>query len=185
MSRIMRRIQDLLPLLVVGVLSACASHPPGYSAWMANAPRYPGLSCAPFARSLSGIALSGDAADWWGEAASRYARDRRPMVGGVLVFRRSYRLPSGHVSVVSRVLGPRQIQVIQANWEPEVLDVDQLIVDVSPANDWSEVRVWYPPINQIGSTVYATYGFVLPDRPASQVMRAGASRRAALYATGG
>jgi hypothetical protein len=61
------------------------------------------VECAPFARALSGVSLTGAAADWWSEAAGRYARAQTPAVGSVLVFRRSRRLPYGHVSVVSQV----------------------------------------------------------------------------------
>jgi surface antigen len=124
-------------------------------------------------------------AGWWGAAAGRYRRDDRPVVDGVLVFRRSGRLPEGHVSVVSRVVGARQILVMQANWVPEELDQDQLVVDVSPDNDWTAVRVWYPPVNQLGSFTYGTYGFILPPRPASYAELVRAVRPAAYYAVNG
>jgi hypothetical protein len=96
------------------------------------------------------------------------------------VFRRSSRLPSGHVSVVSRLVGSRQIEVTQANWVPNEVDEDQLVVDVSEENDWSAVRVWYPPVSQLGASTYATYGFILPDRPATHDELARATRNAAL-----
>ncbi len=128
---------------------------------------YPGIDCAPFARELSGIALYGDAASWWDQAAGRYRRATRPVLGAALVFRRESRLPSGHVSVVSRLLGPRQIQVTQANWVHGEINEDQLVVDVSERNDWSEVRVWWPPVGQLGAHDYATFGFILPPNPAS------------------
>jgi len=130
-------------------------------------PAYPGIDCAPFARELSGIALYGEAASWWDQAQGRYRRAAQPILGAALVFRREDRLPSGHVSVVSRLLGPRQIQVTQANWVHGELDEDQLVVDVSERNDWSQVRVWWPPVGMLGSHAYATYGFILPAVPAS------------------
>ena len=130
--------------------------------------RAPGLQCAPFARELSGIALYGDAASWWDGAEGKYGRAQSPVMGSVLVFRRSPRLPAGHVSVVSRVVAPRRIEVIQANWVPGELDEDQQVVDVSPEGDWSQVRVWYPPVGQLGAHAYDTYGFVLPVRPATR-----------------
>ncbi len=129
---------------------------------------YPGISCAPFARELSGIALYGDAASWWDQANGRYRRSQRPVLGAALVFEREPRLQSGHVSVVSRILGERQIQVTQANWVVGSLDVDQLVVDVSERNDWTEVRVWWPPIGQLGAHAYPTYGFIDPSEPASR-----------------
>ncbi len=166
--------------LLAGALSACASG--GAVHGPPAGPRFSGLSCAPFARELSGIALYGDAADWWPAAAAFYDRDDRPEVGAVLVFRRSSRLPDGHVSVVSRVVAARRILVTQANWVPEELDQDQLVVDVSPGNDWTQVRVWYPPVDQLGASTYATYGFILPPRPATYAELSRAIRPAAYYA---
>jgi hypothetical protein len=33
-------------------------------------------------------------------------------------------------------------------------------VDVSAANDWSEVRVWYAPLGDLGTTVWPVEGFI-------------------------
>jgi surface antigen len=173
----------LCALLLVALLAGCGSPSPKTGPNLAASSHHSGLTCAPFARELSGIALYGDAATWWNGASGRYDRANRPSVGSVLVFQRSSRLASGHVSVVSRVLSPRQIHVIQANWVPDELDEDQLIIDVSERNDWTQVRVWYPPINQMGSGVYATYGFVLPPRPATHDELARAIPAAVRFAT--
>jgi hypothetical protein len=89
------------------------------------------------------------------------------MPGAVLVLRATRRLPYGHVSVVRRVLGPREILVTQANWEPGRIDQSAPILDVSPRNDWSLVRVWWHPTNRIGRSRFAAYGFILPKSPAS------------------
>jgi hypothetical protein len=126
------------------------------------------VECAPFARALTGIGLTGDAADWWPKAAGRYERAAWPEVGSVLVFRRSGRLPQGHVSVVSQVVSRREIRVTQANWVHHVVSEDQPVIDVSGAGDWSEVRVWWPPSGQMGSGVYPAFGFVRPVRALSQ-----------------
>jgi hypothetical protein len=123
------------------------------------------VECAPFARALTGVALSGSAADWWREAQGRYARTQTPATGSVLVFHRSDRLPYGHVSVVTRVVSRRQILVTQANWVHHVVTQDQPVIDVSEAGDWSVVRVWWPPSGQMGGSVYATFGFIRPERP--------------------
>lgn len=152
-------------LLLAGALSACASGHFTTGPNLAAASRHPGVSCAPFARELSGVALYGEAFSWWAAAAGRYDRSDRPEPGAVLVFRRSERLRSGHVAVVSSVLGAREILVIQANWVPDVLTEDHLVIDVSARNDWSEVRVWWPPSDQMGAATYPTYGFVLPPSP--------------------
>ncbi len=168
------------PLLLLVLLSACAGSSGGGGGGRGS--YHSGLTCAPFARELSGIALYGDGADWWDAAAGQYRRDSRPVVGSVLVFRRGARLPSGHVSVVSRVVASRQVQVIQANWVPGELDEDQLVVDVSERNDWSQVRVWWPPVGQLGSYAYPTYGFVLPPSPATHDQLARAVQPAVRFA---
>lgn len=125
------------------------------------------LECAPFARVLSGLQLNGAAADWWRQAEGRYARSNSPAVGGVLVFRRSARLADGHVAVVSRVLSDRQILVTQANWVRHRVIADMPVIDVSPENDWTLVRVWWPPSGQMGITAYPAYGFILANRSVS------------------
>ena len=126
------------------------------------------IECAPFARQVSGIQLYGDAAAWWDQADGRYDRGTDPVRGGVLVFRRSGRLPSGHVSVVARLVSSREIHVTQANWVHHRITRDEPVVDVSAGNDWSRVKVWWAPSNTLGSTVYSTYGFIVPDRARSR-----------------
>ena len=147
--------------------------------------RVAGLSCAPFARELTGLALRGDAGSWWAQADGRYARSHTPEIGSVLVFRPAERLPSGHVSVVSGVVGPREITVIQANWLPRTLERDRPVVDVSPRGDWTAVRVWWAPIGGLGTHSYATYGFVIPPAPLGHDALAGAADSAARRAAGG
>jgi len=132
------------------------------------------IECAPYARQVSGIDLYGDAAAWWDEAAGRYRRSTIPQRGAVLVFRRSGRLPYGHVSVVSGVSSGREITVTQANWVHHRIARAEPVVDVSPGNDWSAVRVWWAPSGVLGTTVYPTFGFVGPAgaRPSDQVAAA-------------
>jgi hypothetical protein len=150
-------------LILAGLIavSGCASHTGDYVGGSVA------LDCAPFARALSGVRLSGAAADWWLQADGQYRRGNTPAVGSVLVFRRSGRLPSGHVAVVSQVLGRRQILVTQANWVHHRVSTDQPVIDVSSANNWSSVRVWWPPSGAMGVSDYPTYGFIRSDRPAS------------------
>lgn len=125
------------------------------------------LQCVPFARELSGIRLWGNAADWWRRAEGRYARSRHPEVGAVMVFRRTERLRYGHLAVVTQVLSDRQILVTHANWTPHRIARDASVRDVSPNNDWSLVRVWWPPTGRMGITDYPTHGFILSNDPAS------------------
>ena len=123
------------------------------------------VECAPFARALTGVSLSGAAADWWPQADGRYARTQTPEIGSVLVLRRSSRLPYGHVAVVSQVISRRQIMVTQANWVHHRVTEDQPVIDVSAAGDWSAVRMWWPPSGQMGAGDYAAFGFIRPDHP--------------------
>jgi surface antigen len=120
------------------------------------------MTCVPYARQVSGLSLSGDAWQWWGAAQSRYAEDDRPAPGAILVFRRTGRLSSGHLAVVTSVVSRRQVLVTQANWLPYRITSEQPVLDVSSSNDWSAVQVWWPPSHNWGVTVYPTYGFILP-----------------------
>jgi hypothetical protein len=161
--RLVRLIFPLLCPLLCFTLAACGA---GGSGPRIGAGQAASVECAPFARALTGVSLSGDAADWWWQAQGRYARSRTPEIGSILVYRRSARLPYGHVAVVSAVLSRRQIMVTQANWVHHRVTEDQLVVDVSADGDWSTVRVWWPPTNQMGTTDYGVHGFIRPDHPA-------------------
>ena len=124
--------------------------------------------CVPFARAASGIQIYGDAWTWWDQAAGRYRRGESPRVGAVAVFRKTARLPLGHVAVISRVVDDRVVMVTHANWsiqngERGHAEQDVTLTDVSPGNDWSEVRVWYRDIDGLGSTTYPLYGFIYGD----------------------
>jgi hypothetical protein len=162
-----------LLLVLLLALSACASG--ARTDYIGGAVA---VECAPFARALSGVRLSGEAADWWWQAGDRYGRSDRPAVGSVLVLRRSGRLPSGHVAVVSQVLGRRQILVTQANWVHHRVSAEQPVIDVSTANDWSMVRVWWPPSGAMGVTDYPAFGFIRPERPATHDQLVAATPRA-------
>ncbi len=132
-----------------------------------------GLQCVPFARAASGIELKGNAANWWEAAAGIYERGERPEPGSVLNFRATGRMRLGHVAVVTAVLDPRSIEIEHANWSKGSVARHVNVVDVSPANDWSQVRVALARGGDYGST-YPTYGFIY-DRPDSGTMLANAS----------
>jgi hypothetical protein len=139
-----------------------------------------GMSCVPFARRDSGIQLSGNAWQWWGNASGVYARGQVPEAGSVLAFRSNPRMRLGHVAVVSRVINPREVEIDHANWwGPGMrggVAHNVPVVDVSEANDWSAVRVGLGSTGQFGS-VYPTYGFIY-DRPDTGVQVAAAARPA-------
>ena len=171
-----------LPFVLLLLLAACGSSTPTASYGVGSSTRQAGINCAPFARELSGVALYGDAYGWWDAAPPRYRRGPTPEIGAVLVLRKQDRLPSGHVGVVSAVLGPRQIHLIQANWEPGMVEQDQLVVDVSERNDWSQIRVWYPPTNQMGSHIYRAYGFIAPPQKVTRAELVRATSAATRFA---
>lgn len=119
--------------------------------------------CVRFAREFSGIQIYGDAWTWWAAAQSQGLRTgRAPEVGAVLVFQPSNASSRGHVAVVSQILTERVMRVSHANWGGSRgrIERDVTVVDVSDANDWSRVRVWHNPSNDLGVSVYPTYGFI-------------------------
>jgi surface antigen len=119
----------------------------------------------PFARAASGIQIYGDAWTWWTKAAGHYQRGDIPRVGSVIVFSKTSRLPLGHVAVISRIVDPRVVMVTHANWsrqngERGHAEQDVTLTDVSPRNDWSEVKVWYRDMDGLGGTIYPVSGFI-------------------------
>jgi surface antigen len=127
------------------------------------------LQCAPYARQISGIQLFGRAADWWGQAAGKYDRGNEPRVGAVLSFSSSRAMPVGHVAVVSKILGEREVLITHANWSYRGgIERDVRAVDISPNNDWSMVKVWFAPIGDMGLRANPANGFIYSDAPAPQ-----------------
>ena len=94
----------------------------------------PPSECVPYARNLSGVQIWGDAVTWWRQAENKYVRSGRPAEGSVLVLR------GGEVSI------------------------NVPVVDVSAANDWSQVRVWHVPGGYWGGRTYEAQGFIHPYR---------------------
>jgi surface antigen len=122
--------------------------------------------CVTFARSFSGIEIRGNAHTWWEQSAGRYHRSSRPEVGAVLVFKSfgTGGMRLGHVATISEVLNNREVLITHANWTGKgEVDTNVRAVDVSPSGDWSRVRVWYPPVNDLGRTAYPAFGFIHPN----------------------
>lgn len=123
----------------------------------------PSTECVPYARSMSGIQIWGDAVTWWSQATGKYQRATRPSAGSVLVLRGYNDNTRGHVSFVKAILSERIIRVDHANWlNGGEVTLDVPVIDVSPNNDWSQVRVWHVPGMQWGARTYAAEGFILP-----------------------
>lgn len=122
------------------------------------------LQCAPYARQISGIQLFGRAANWWSQAEGLYDRGQEPRVGAVLAFSSSRSMPAGHVAMVSKIVGAREVLLTHANWSYRGgIEHDVRAIDVSPNNDWTDVRVWYGPIGDLGLRANAAHGFIYPE----------------------
>ncbi len=132
-----------------------------------------GLQCVPYARAVSGIEIRGDAHTWWGQADGRYARGSQPKVGAVMAFKSHGIMRLGHVAAVRRIIDDRTVLVSHANWSTinghrGHVEENVRVVDASPANDWSQVQVWYTPNAAIGSTRYPLSGFIYPSTKRSE-----------------
>jgi hypothetical protein len=121
------------------------------------------MQCVPYARAHSGIDLHGDAGSWWDSAAGRYARSSDPQLGSVLVLTGYAGPHRGHVAVVTAIDSSRQIRIDHANWlDDGKIYRNDPVVDVSPDNDWSEVRVWNERDQMLGVRTYLVRGFIGP-----------------------
>ncbi len=142
-----------------------------------------GISCVPYARSASGIEVSGNGRDWWYNAAGLYARGQRPEPGSVMAFPGSGGMRMGHVAVVESVRSPRDITIHHANWGGPGIRRGSVmhgvsVVDVSEGNDWSAVRVQAGHDNSTFGRVYPTYGFIYnrPDPTGGTMLASNATR---------
>jgi surface antigen len=129
----------------------------------------PYLQCVPYARERSGVQIYGDAWTWWDQAAGRYSRGHRPRQGAVMAFLPHGNMTLGHVAAVSRVIDDRTVLLDHANWSPidgrrGQIERGVKAIDVSPANDWSQVRVWYDPLQDLGTTAWPVAGFIYGDK---------------------
>jgi hypothetical protein len=119
------------------------------------------IYCVEFARLVSGIAIFGDAKNWWEMAREIYAQATNPSPGAVMVFAGRRNMTKGHVAVVKRIVTNREVLVDHANWGRDgKIYLNAPVIDVSPNNDWSRVKVWNTRSGLLGSSVYALKGFV-------------------------
>jgi surface antigen len=145
------RLASVIAALLASLLISLDAHP----SWAGDR----GPQCVPFARTLSSIRLFGDAWRWWSAAAGIYNRGANPEAGSILSFRLGPYMPLGHLAVVTRVIGNREIEVDHANWAPGAIRREVQVLDVSADNDWSAVRVELSQRDHFGA-VYATNGFI-------------------------
>jgi surface antigen len=119
--------------------------------------------CVPFARTMSGIDLQGNAQYWFANAEGVYDRGHEPEPGAVMVWAGGSGLTAGHVAVVTQELSDREIEVDHANWHRNQVSLGMRVVDVSETGDWSAVRVESTE-GALGRT-YRIKGFVYPRTP--------------------
>jgi surface antigen len=123
------------------------------------------LQCVPFARDHSQIKIFGDAYTWWDQAAEKYQRSAMPQSGSVMVLSGYAGPERGHVAVVQKIISAREIRVDHANWlDDGSIYLNDPVVDVSPDNDWSAVRVFNIQTGAWGGNVYPVKGFILPNQ---------------------
>ena len=126
------------------------------------------LSCVPFAREHSGIQIFGDAYTWWDQARGRYVREPMPRTGSLLVIAGYAGPKRAHLAVVTRIVSMREIRVDHANWLSDGnIFLNSPVVDVSPGNDWSQVRVFNNRDGHMGVKTYDVQGFISSTRVAS------------------
>jgi surface antigen len=169
----------------VGALAAFPNEIAALGGGASTLPPY--LQCVPYARQVSGIQIYGDAWTWWSQAKGRYARGYLPKIGAVMALRPHANSRLGHVAAVSRIIDSRTILVRHANWSPidgrrGQIEDNVKVVDVSPTNDWSEVRIWYAPIGALGGSRWPVQGFIYPVKPKTSdvASRAAAPKPAAM-----
>jgi hypothetical protein len=71
------------------------------------------------------------------------------------------------------MVSDREIRVDHANWfdDGSILRNDP-VIDVSPDNDWSEVRVYNPRTEALGGKTYLVQGFIGPGHDSPQMAAA-------------
>ena len=121
-----------------------------------------GGNCVAYAKSVTGVKIDGNAGLWWSHAAGRYDRGQEPQIGSILVFKSSGHMRSGHVAVVSSVVGPRKILVDHANWVRGRISKAMAVVDTSSNNDWTSVKVLGNRQEAGGQRNNPTFGFIYP-----------------------
>jgi surface antigen len=160
-----------LVTLIAAPVSARITLPDRTEVDAADRPELPPyLQCVPYARQVTGIRIFGDAHTWWGQAEGRYARGFRPKVGAVMALKPSGGSTLGHVAAVSRIVDSRTILIRHSNWSlingrRGQIEDNVKVIDVSDANDWSSVRVWYAPLQALGGSHWPVQGFIYPAKP--------------------
>jgi surface antigen len=149
--------------------AACASMPDdsaSYQSTQHGSGMVPGgMQCVTYARARTGIAIYGDAVDWWDKSDGLYVHEQSPLLGSILVLTGYAGPRHGHLAVVTSMVSDREIKVDHANWLNDgAVFTDDPVLDVSESNDWSAVRVWNPRADAWGTKIYPVQGFIGPGR---------------------
>jgi hypothetical protein len=166
-----RLVRLAIAAALVGGLTACAGAPDSFDTRnipdeardsAVSTPDTP-LQCVPYARAHSGINIYGDAYTWWDKAAGHFARGAEPKTGAVLVLAGYAGANRAHLAVVHDIVSSREIRVDHANWlDDGAIYTNDPVVDVSPDNDWSAVKVWNIRASAWGTRTYGVQGFIGP-----------------------
>ncbi len=156
------------------VLSACVTRPftpEAVSSYSDDVPGFvrasPPAQCVPYARQISGINIYGDAYTWWDQAAGVYSREQDPRAGSLLVLAGYAGPKRAHLALVTKIVSPREIRVDHANWLNDGnIFLNSPVIDISPNNDWSMVRVFNNRDGHLGVNNYNVQGFISPLRVA-------------------
>lgn len=123
------------------------------------------VQCVPYVRAHSSVDIHGDAYTWWEKASGLYARNSAPVEGSVMVMVGYAGKHRAHVAIVRRLVTPREIRIDHANWLNDgAIYVNDPVIDVSPDNDWSQVKVWNIRSGTWGTKTYALRGFIGPGQ---------------------
>ena len=143
----LRKLTSPLAAFTVIAAAAAMTQTPAQARTSASAELPAYLQCVPFAREVSGVQIYGDAHTWWQQAVGKYKRGNTPRIGAVMAFRPHRNMRLGHVAAVSRIVDSRTVLLSHANWSPingrrGQIERNVKAIDVSPNNDWRQVRVW-------------------------------------------
>lgn len=135
--------------------------------------------CVTYAREVTGVEIRGNANTWWSQAEGKYQRGKAPKAGAILAFKSMRGMPAGHVAVVSQIINDREVLLDHANWSSRGrVEHGVRAIDVSPEGDWSQVRVWYAGIGDLGTRTNQTFGFIYPGTHPAPVYAAAAPHKA-------
>ena len=56
-------------------------------------------------------------------------------------------------------MNPREIRIDHANWQRDAIITGMSVIDVSPANDWTQLRFWNKEARMWGR-IYPARGFI-------------------------